>query len=166
MSNYIPPKIVEEINDKAKLVEVANEIFTDWKRSGVSIVRDCPNCGGKKKLTVTASKGIWKCFKCDLGGGDGVSFVREYTGYKTFPEACQYLAKIYKIHIPETVKEKEPKTPFRDLQLLASGIQEHTQKYTDDKGKEQDRYITDSHDKYGKIVDGRDMIIHYWGLYF
>lgn len=165
-TTYVPPKVVEKINTKAKLLDVATEVLGTFRKSGANFVIECPVCNTKKKLSISPSKDIWKCHKCDVGSKGAISFVQEFTDHKTFPEACHYLAKMYHIPIEEKAVKKngQSKIPFRNTQLQLSGILETTQAYTDKDGKQKNRYEAGSLDKFGKVVKGFDMIIHYLGL--
>lgn len=61
------------------------------KRSGQSMVGDCPFCtGNKPKLTVTAAKQMWFCFRCNEGG-DVVKWIMVRRGI-SFQEALAHLA--------------------------------------------------------------------------
>lgn len=169
---YIHPDVVDKIHAAAILHDVISD-FIELKPSGVSKVGDCPGCGGKKKLSVTPSKGMWKCFKCDEGGKDPVSFLTKMQG-KTYVEALAWLADRYNIPLEESTtkpakkKQTHRKEKFRDAQLKASGIPDKYQKYFAPGAKgasyECDRYQAATRDKYWNVITGDDMILHYLDL--
>lgn len=60
------------------------------KRSGQSLVGECPFCtGNKPKLTVTSAKQMWWCFRCSAGG-DVVKWI-ELRQNLNFKEALLFL---------------------------------------------------------------------------
>jgi len=175
-SQYIPEQFVEKVKDAAVLEDVIGD-EVDLRKQGSALVGDCPCCGGKKKLNVSPSKKIWKCFRCDVGGKDAVSFLMEVNGY-TFPETIRILADRYKIIIeteqPKTKKKKgrphNRAVKFRDLQLKESGLSNKSQIYylkKNDKNNssyQMDRYQAATIDKAWNVVSGDDMVLHYLDL--
>jgi DNA primase len=169
---YIHPEVADKIRDAAIIEEVIAD-FIQLKTSGASKVGDCPGCGAKKKLTVTPSKKIWKCFRCDEGGKDAVSFLTKMQG-KTYVEALAWLADRYNIPleepttVPTNKKQKNRKEKFRDAQLRASGIPDKYQQYYAPGAKgasyECDRYQAATLDKFGNVIPGDDMVLHYLDL--
>lgn len=171
---YIPEEIADKIKQAAVMPDIIAE-EVDLKKAGSALVGDCPFCTGKKKFNVSPSKMIWKCFKCDKGGKDAVSFLMELKGYE-YPEALRFLAERYNIEITAgDPKEKKKKRgnrqeKFRDAQLRASGISDKYQKYhysKDTKSTDKyecDRYQACSIDKYWNVVPGDDMVLHYLDL--
>lgn len=149
--------------------------FTELKRSGSSMVGNCPYCHAKKfTVTVTNSKQIYKCFSgCEKGGNHAVQFLTEVMG-KTYPEALHYLADRYNISTeaeePKTKKKKgNRKEKFRDRQLRESGIPVKEQKWMMAKDAttkvEADRYQAASiNTKFWTITPGDDMVLHYLDL--
>ncbi len=173
MSNdYIPEATASKIQEAADLIDIATEFLPDLKKKGKDYVGNCPLCLAQKKLFITPTKGIFKCFnaRCDCHGVGAVTFLTVTQGYD-FPTALRYIAKKYAIKIP-TLKEKAitngKKQTFRDLQLLESGISNKDQKWSHlvDKSKtvERDRYEAMSIDSYGKVIPGDDMVLNYVGL--
>jgi len=173
-TGYIPEDIVQKIKEAAVMSDIVKE-EVELSKSGSSLVGDCPFCTGKKKLNVSPSKKIWKCFKCDRGGKDAISFLMELKGYE-YKEALHFLADRYNIEIkteetPKTKKKRQNrKLKFRDAQLKESGISDKYQKYhfSNDKKStdkyECDRYQSASVDKYWNVIPGDDMVLHYVDL--
>lgn len=167
--SYIPPDIAERIKSAGKLSEIISD-YVKLKRSGASQVGDCPQCGGKGKLSVSDAKSIWKCFACELNGHDGVSFLTTMQ-HLAYPDALRTLAARYRIDIPDEqpeprrkVKKREAKSRFRDLQLLESGIKQKDQEWHLDEGSKKiqsDRYQAATIDQSWNVVAGDDMILHY-----
>lgn len=168
--SYLPTETVEQIRSTAKIEEVIAD-YVKLKRSGSSQVGDCPQCGGKGKLSVSKAKQVWKCFTCDKGGGDAITFLTAMQ-HMAFPDAVRQLADRYKIDLPngeETPKPrkgkgKKGKDRFRDLQLLESGISPKAQEWYLDEGSKKvqsDRYMAATIDQMWNVVPGDDMILHY-----
>lgn len=169
---YIPNEIADQIRSTARVEEVIPDYVT-LKKKGTSQVGDCPQCGAKGKLSVSASKQIWKCWACDLGGGDAVSFLTTMH-HMAYPDALRMLADRYKIIIPEPEQEKprkgkgkKGKDRFRDIQLLESGIPHDAQTWWEEQGSkkvEADRYEAGTIDQMWNVVQGDDMILRYLDL--
>lgn len=169
--SYIPPETVEQIRTTAKVEEVVAD-YVKLKKNGSSQVGDCPQCGGKEKLSVSKAKQVWKCFTCDKSGGDALSYLTTMQHIE-FPVAVRQLAAQYNIEIPEgdapekprKGKGKKGKDRFRDLQLLESGIPHKAQEwYLDEsstKKVQSDRYQAATIDQLWNVVAGDDMILHY-----
>lgn len=167
---FIPPDIVEKIRTTAKIEEVIAD-YVKLTKKGSSQVGDCPQCGGKGKLSISKAKQIWKCFTCDKSGGDAIQYLTTMQ-HETFPDAVRQLAARYNIEIPvedepkpRKGKGKKGKDRFRDIQLLASGITDKAQEwYLDEsttKKVQSDRYQAATIDQQWNVVAGDDMILHY-----
>lgn len=77
---------------QANPVEAVIGADIQLKRSGKSLVGECPFCtGNKPKLTVTPAKSMWWCFRCH-DGGDVVKWVILRQGIK-FNEALDLLVQ-------------------------------------------------------------------------
>jgi DNA primase len=103
----IPQPIIDDILDKADLVEVVSGYLT-LQRHGKQYQACCPFHNEKTpSFTVTPSKGIYKCFGCGKGG-NAISFVMEHEKV-SFVEAVGILAKKYKVNLPKAkeIDEKE-----------------------------------------------------------
>ena len=92
---------IDRIMDAANIVDVVSDFVTLRKR-GVNYIGLCPfHSDRTPSLSVSPSKGIFKCFACGKGG-NVVHFVMEHEQL-TYPEALHWLAKKYGI----TIQEKE-----------------------------------------------------------
>ncbi len=172
----ISPEKKQEILKVARLEEVVGHYY-DLKKYGTSLYTTCPKCGksGKGKgLQVSKSKQVWKCFSCDFGGNNPISFVMDTQG-KTFPEAARDLAVMYRIEVDDAPRPKGPQKrggnlpeSFRNIQLKQSGLEEADQRalvwVDDDTQKEVDTIVPGTRSQYGNIGDGDDMIIWYYDL--
>ena len=100
----IPKETIDKIFENARIEEVVSG-FVQLKKRGANFIGYCPFHDEKTpSFTVSASKGIYKCFGCGKGR-NSVSFVMEHEHY-SYPEALKYLAEKYNIE----VKEKEMTT--------------------------------------------------------
>ncbi len=99
----IPPHIVDEIMQTARIEEVIGE-FVHLKKKGANYMGLSPFTDEKTpSFSVSPSKQIFKCFSTGKGG-TVVSFLMEKEHY-TYPEALRWLADKYGIVLPE---EKAP----------------------------------------------------------
>jgi DNA primase len=91
--------------NRADIVEVVGQ-FVRLKRRGANYIANCPFHNEKSpSFSVSASKGIFKCFGCGKGG-NAVTFVQEHERI-TYPEAIRWLADFYKIELEETKASDE-----------------------------------------------------------
>jgi DNA primase len=87
--------------------------FVRLKKRGANYIANCPFHNEKTpSFSVSASKGIYKCFGCGKAG-NVVTFIQEHEKL-SYPEAIRWLADYYKI----TLEESE-KTPEQQQQQLA-----------------------------------------------
>ncbi len=99
----IPPHIVDEIMQTARIEEVIGE-FVSLKKKGSNYMGLSPFTDEKTpSFSVSPAKQIFKCFSTGKGG-TVVSFLMEKEHY-TYPEALRWLADKYGIVLPE---EKAP----------------------------------------------------------
>ncbi|MGC4056721.1 MAG: DNA primase [Chitinophagaceae bacterium] len=101
----ISPASIQEVMNRADIVEVVGQ-FVRLKRRGANYIANCPFHNEKSpSFSVSASKGIFKCFGCGKGG-NAVTFVQEHERI-TYPEAIRWLADFYKIELEETKASEE-----------------------------------------------------------
>lgn len=174
--SWCPPEVSKNIVNHSKIEEVIAG-FIPLSGTGKTLYGKCPKCqteGKGKGLTVTASKGIYKCFTCEYGGKSPIDFLKE-TQNMDYPQALKYLADKYNILIPSEPKARGPQKKggkkeitFRDRQLKESGLTDSDQKATwvvnEKTQKLVDVFETGTRDQYGKIAPGDDMIIWYYDL--
>ena len=116
----IPQETVNKILDAAQIVDVVGD-FVTLKKRGANHIACCPFHNEKTpSFSVSASKGIYKCFGCGKSG-TAVSFVMEHENM-TYNEALKYLAKKYHIEVvekEETAEEIAKKQRSESLYLVS-----------------------------------------------
>lgn len=96
---------VQEVIERADIVEIVGQ-FVRLKKRGTNYIANCPFHNEKSpSFSVSATKGIYKCFGCGRGG-NAVTFVQEHEKL-TFVEAIRWLADFYKITLEETQRSPE-----------------------------------------------------------
>ena len=101
----IPQETVNKILDSAQIVDVVGD-FVTLKKRGANHVACCPFHNEKTpSFSVSASKGIYKCFGCGKSG-TAVGFVMEHENM-SYTEALKYLAKKYHIEVIEKEESAE-----------------------------------------------------------
>ena len=101
----IPQETVNKILDAAQIVDVVGD-FVTLKKRGANHIACCPFHNEKTpSFSVSASKGIYKCFGCGKSG-TAVGFVMEHENM-SFTEALKYLAKKYHIEVVEKEETAE-----------------------------------------------------------
>ncbi|MCC6370137.1 MAG: DNA primase [Bacteroidia bacterium] len=122
----IPRQTVDKIIEASRVEEVIGEFIT-LKKRGTNLLGLCPFHGEKTpSFTVSAVKGIYKCFGCGKAGNT-VNFVMEHLQL-TYPEALKWLAKKYNIEVVEreiTPEEREQQTE-RESMLI---VMQYAQRY-------------------------------------
>ncbi len=95
----ISPAVIDKIFDVALIEEVVGEYVT-LKRAGANYKGLCPFHDDKHpSMSVSPSKGIFKCFSCGQGG-NVFQFIMEHEGL-SYPLAIKHLADKYNIEIEE-----------------------------------------------------------------
>ena len=101
----IPQETVNKILDAAQIVDVVGD-FVTLKKRGANHIACCPFHNEKTpSFSVSASKGIYKCFGCGKSG-TAVGFVMEHENM-SYTEALKYLAKKYHIEVVEKEETAE-----------------------------------------------------------
>ena len=101
----IPRETVNKILDSAQIVDVIGD-FVTLKKRGANHIACCPFHNEKTpSFSVSASKGIYKCFGCGKSG-TAVGFVMEHENM-SYTEALKYLAKKYHIEVVEKEESAE-----------------------------------------------------------
>jgi DNA primase len=97
----IPKETIDLVIDTARIEEVVGD-FVSLKKRGANYLGNCPFHNEKTpSFTVSAAKGIYKCFGCGQAG-NSVKFIMEHEHY-SYPEAIKYLANKYNIEIREEI---------------------------------------------------------------
>ena len=116
----IPQETVNRILDAAQIVDVVSD-FVTLKKRGANHIACCPFHNEKTpSFSVSASKGIYKCFGCGKSG-TAVGFVMEHENM-SYTEALKYLAKKYNIEVvekEETVEEIARRQRSESLYLVS-----------------------------------------------
>ena len=95
----IPRETIEAILETARIEEVIADFIT-LKKRGANLLGLCPFHGEKTpSFTVSAVKGIYKCFGCGKAGNT-VNFIMDHLKL-SYPEALKWLASKYGIAIEE-----------------------------------------------------------------
>lgn len=103
----ITKDIIEQVKDKANIVEVTSE-YISLKKQGVYYVGLCPfHDDHHPSMKVSPNRGTYHCYACDAKG-DAIKFVQEKE-HVSFPEAVRRLANKYSISIPSEEKSEEEK---------------------------------------------------------
>jgi DNA primase len=101
----ISPASIQEVMSRADIVDVVGQ-FVRLKKRGANYIANCPFHNEKSpSFSVSAAKGIYKCFGCGKAG-NVVTFVQDHEKL-TYPEAIRWLADYYKITIEETERSPE-----------------------------------------------------------
>ena len=101
----IPQETVNRILDAAQIVDVVGD-FVTLKKRGANHIACCPFHNEKTpSFSVSASKGIYKCFGCGKSG-TAVGFVMEHENM-SYTDALKYLAKKYHIEVVEKEESAE-----------------------------------------------------------
>lgn len=105
----ISPKVIEQILDRADIVDVIGEDVV-LKKAGVNYKGCCPFHSEKTpSFLVSPSKQIWHCFGSCSEGGNVISYKMKKDAL-TFVEAVKALAKKYNIDIEEEEESPEAYT--------------------------------------------------------
>ena len=104
-SFLINKETIQNIIETARIEEVVGD-FVTLKKRGVNLLGLCPFHNEKTpSFTVSAPKGIYKCFGCGKSG-NVVGFLMDHE-HLSYPEALRYLAKKYFIEIAEELETPE-----------------------------------------------------------
>ena len=94
--NYIPSNIIEYLKE-LNTEDVARKL-------GMKVVKHRTLCfmhqDTHPSLSFMRNRRGWKCFVCDEGGCDAISFVRKFLQCNYW-EACHWLCEAYSIYLPE-----------------------------------------------------------------
>lgn len=123
----IPPNIVDEIMQTARIEEVIGE-FVNLKRAGSNLKGLSPFVDEKTpSFIVSPAKQIFKCFSSGKGGSVA-TFLMEKEHF-SYPEALRWLADKYGIQVPEdepqTAEELAAITERESLYIINEFAKEH-----------------------------------------
>jgi len=136
----IPDSIVEEIRERADLVEIVGR-HVELKKSGSEFKALCPFHNERTpSFYVVPDKGFYKCFGCGEAG-DVYDFLMKHVGL-SFPEAVRQLGPEVGVDVPEDAPEK-PEEPYRHLYeaiaFAADWFERNLQQ--DERGERARRYL-------------------------
>jgi DNA primase len=99
MAGYIPDEVIEEIRERADIVEVISD-HVALKKAGRNYKGLCPFHQEKTpSFMVSPEKQLFHCFGCSVGG-NAFTFLMKYEQI-SFAEAARALAQRYGVRIPE-----------------------------------------------------------------
>ncbi len=140
----IPDRIVDEVRERADLVEVIGE-HVPLKRAGKEFKGLCPFHQEKTpSFCVVPAKGFYKCFGCGESG-DVFSFLMKHLGL-SFNESVEKLAAREGIEIPrrDARPEEDALAPYREAVAFAADFYqrqlrepragERARRYLEDRG--------------------------------
>jgi DNA primase len=117
---------IDDIFSAVRIEEIIGE-FVTLKKRGVNFIGLCPFHNEKTpSFTVSATKGIYKCFGCGKAG-NAVNFLMEHEHF-TYPEALRFLAKKYNIEINEDKSDLAEKSEQNKKEPLFI-VSDFAQKY-------------------------------------
>jgi DNA primase len=116
LKGYIPDIKVEEIKNRANIVDLVSEYVT-LKKAGRNFVGLCPFHKEKTpSFNVTPDRQMFYCFGCGEGG-NVFAFLMKIS-QMTYPEAIRHLAKKTGVVIPEQISQKERQEASYQEQLI------------------------------------------------
>jgi DNA primase len=122
----IDQSTIDKIYEASQIVDVVQD-YVSLKRRGVNYIGCCPFHNEKTpSFTVSAAKGIYKCFGCGKGG-NSVNFVMEQENISYY-EALKFLAKKFHIEIVEkevSAQELAQKNERESMLLISEFAGKH-----------------------------------------
>lgn len=116
MVNRIPQEIIEEVMQRADIVEIVGE-YVALRRRGRNYFGLCPfHHEDTPSFSVNGEKQIYKCFGCGKGG-NVIGFVQEIE-HLSFQEAVRKLAERYHIVIPERAMNPAEQARLAERQAM------------------------------------------------
>lgn len=113
----IPQELIDEIRDRADLVEIVGETVA-LKKAGREFKARCPFHDEKTpSFYVVPTKGFYQCFGCGRSGGV-FDFVMEQMGMD-FVEAVEYVAGRVGIEITREERQEDPNRPLYEIVAFA-----------------------------------------------
>ena len=107
----IPEPIVDEVRERADIVEVVGE-FVPLKKKGRDYWAPCPFHKEKTpSFHVVPGRGFYKCFGCGESG-DAFGFLMKYAGL-SFQDAVRKVAAGVGVEIPDTSRQRREEDPNR-----------------------------------------------------
>jgi len=169
--SYISEEKKKEILEKSSLENILAQYHDLSKKKGASFVATCPICLTENKLEYSKSKGVVKCFKCDIGVKTPINYLQKFHN-KSFPEALEELARLEMIDLEDKKQnntERRKQNTFCEKMLLASGltiddITDPNIIVDENTKREVVLYEAASLDEAFEKIPGDDVIINYYDL--
>ncbi|MCJ7547612.1 MAG: CHC2 zinc finger domain-containing protein, partial [Deltaproteobacteria bacterium] len=140
MAEFIPDEVIEEIRQRADIIEVISD-YVALKKAGNNYKGLCPFHQEKTpSFTVSQEKQLFHCFGCGVGGNI-FTFLMKYEQI-AFAEAARVLAQRYGVLIPEvkaTVQDQR-KENLRQINAVALDFYIH-QLREEKEGKDARGYV-------------------------
>jgi DNA primase len=116
LKGHIPDTKVEEIKNRANIVDLVSEYVT-LKKAGRNFIGLCPFHKEKTpSFSVTPDRQMFYCFGCGEGG-NAFSFLMKIN-QMTYAEAIRHLAKKTGVVIPERLTQQQKQEDSRREQLI------------------------------------------------
>lgn len=111
-----------DFNDRLDLIQVVSE-YVDLKKTGRDYSGMCPFHDDNKtpSFRVSPSKGIYKCFTCEVGG-NALDFYKRINNIK-LPQAMEELAAKYNIDYTPSVRGESYKKYYECMEEAATFFQ-------------------------------------------
>jgi DNA primase len=119
MAGLIPDEVIEEIRERADIIEVISD-YVALKKAGTNYKGLCPFHQEKTpSFTVSQDKQLFHCFGCGVGGNI-FTFLMKYEQI-AFAEAVRVLAQRYGVLIPEVkaTAQDQRKESLRQINAMA-----------------------------------------------
>lgn len=125
----IQKETVDKIIQAAKIEDVVGD-YVSLKKRGVNLLGLCPfHSERTPSFTVSAPKGIFKCFGCGKGG-DSVTFLMEHDQL-SYVDALKYLARKYNIEIVEKEYSAEEKQQIDERESIFAALDYAKKKFAE-----------------------------------
>jgi len=125
MAGFIPDEVIEEIRERADIIEVISD-YVALKKAGRNYKGLCPFHQEKTpSFMVNQEKQLFHCFGCGVGGNI-FTFLMKYE-QSSFVEAARALAQRYGIRIPEVrvTARDQRKENLREINAVAQDFYAH-----------------------------------------
>lgn len=140
MAEFIPDEVIEEIRQRADIIEVISD-YVALKKAGNNYKGLCPFHQEKTpSFTVSQEKQLFHCFGCGVGGNI-FTFLMKYEQI-AFAEAARVLAQRYGVLIPEVKATVQDQRKENLRQINAVALDFYCQQLREEKeGKDARGYV-------------------------
>jgi DNA primase len=131
MAGLIPDEVIEEIRERADIIEVISD-YVALKKAGNNYKGLCPFHQEKTpSFTVSQEKQLFHCFGCGIGGNI-FTFLMKYEQI-AFAEAARALAQRYGVLIPEVKATAQDQRKENLRQINATALDFYCQQLREEK---------------------------------